>query len=127
MLTLPFFFNKGERSPARRPWAVAWVVVVVLGVLGLWREGVAAPWSPRFQSPPLPNSLSSSASSAALHGQVLFHDKGREDCHVINGLGGFWALIVGRGQSSHGTGHGHKDTQWWPQHACLGGMITLMR
>lgn len=88
MLALPFFFQSGERSPKRRPWAVAWVVVVVLGVLGLWREGVKAPWSPRFQSPPLPNSLSPSASSAALHGQVLFHDKSCEYCHTINGLGG---------------------------------------
>jgi ubiquinol-cytochrome c reductase cytochrome b subunit len=49
---------------------------------------VEAPWSPRFQSPPLPNSLPSSAPIAALHGQVLFHDKGCEYCHTINGLGG---------------------------------------
>jgi len=88
MFALPFLFNRGERSPKRRPWAIAWVVIVVLGVLGLWREGVKAPWSPRFQSPPLPNSLPSSAPIAALHGQVLFHDKGCEYCHTINGLGG---------------------------------------
>lgn len=88
MFLLPFFFNKGERSPRRRPWAVAWVVVVCLGVLGLWREGKIAPWSPRFDSPPLPNSLPATASSAAMHGEVLFHDKGCEYCHTINGLGG---------------------------------------
>jgi ubiquinol-cytochrome c reductase cytochrome b subunit len=88
MFLLPFFFNKGERSPRRRPWAVAWVVIVCLGVLGLWREGKIAPWSPRFDSPPLPNSLPVAASSAALHGQVLFHDKGCEYCHTVNGLGG---------------------------------------
>jgi ubiquinol-cytochrome c reductase cytochrome b subunit len=88
MFLLPFFFNKGERSPRRRPWAVAWVVIVCLGVLGLWREGKIAPWSPRFNSPPLPNSLPATASSAAMHGQVLFHDKGCEYCHTINGLGG---------------------------------------
>jgi ubiquinol-cytochrome c reductase cytochrome b subunit len=88
MLALPFFFNSGERSPKRRPWAVAWVMIVSLGVLGLWREGVVAPWSPRFQSPALPNSLAVSASIAAAHGQVLFHDKGCEFCHKIEGLGG---------------------------------------
>ncbi|MGB0009172.1 MAG: cytochrome b N-terminal domain-containing protein [Candidatus Sulfotelmatobacter sp.] len=88
MFLLPFFFNKGERSPRRRPWAVAWVLVVCLGVLGLWREGKIAPWSPRFDSPPLPNSLPATASSAAMHGQVLFHDKGCEYCHTVNGLGG---------------------------------------
>ena len=88
MLALPFFFNKGERSIRRRPWAAAWVVIVVLGVGGLWRQGAIAPWSPRFQSPPLPNSLPPTASAAAFHGQVLFHDKGCEYCHTINGLGG---------------------------------------
>lgn len=88
MFVLPLIFNRGERSPSRRPWAVAWVVIVCLGVFGLWREGKIAPWSPRFDSPPLPNSLPASASSAAMHGQVLFHDKGCEYCHTVNGLGG---------------------------------------
>ena len=88
MLALPFFFNRGERSPERRPWAVAWLLVVSLGVLGLWREGVEAPWSPRFKAPPLPNSLPLSATLAAQHGQVLFHDKGCEYCHTIDGVGG---------------------------------------
>jgi ubiquinol-cytochrome c reductase cytochrome b subunit len=88
MLALPFFFNRGERSATRRPWAVAWVMIVCIGVLGFWREGVVAPWSPRFQSPPLPNSLAASASMAAAHGQILFHDKGCEFCHTINALGG---------------------------------------
>lgn len=88
MFALPILFNKGERSPSRRPWAVAWIVIVVVGVLGLWREGAIAPWSPRFQSPPLPNSLPENASSAARQGQVLFHDKGCEYCHTINGFGG---------------------------------------
>jgi ubiquinol-cytochrome c reductase cytochrome b subunit len=88
MFALPLFFNRGERSMRRRPWAVAWVVIVVVGVLGLWREGAIAPWSPRFQSPPLPNSLPATASADAFHGQVLFHAKGCEYCHTINGLGG---------------------------------------
>ncbi len=88
MFLLPLVFNRGERSPGRRPWAVAWIVIVCLGVLGLWREGKVAPWSPRFDSPPLPNSLPAGASSASVHGQVLFHDKGCEYCHTINGLGG---------------------------------------
>lgn len=88
MFLLPLIFNRGERSPTRRPWAVAWVVIVCLGVFGLWREGKIAPWSPRFDSPPLPNSLPATASSAAQHGQVLFHDKGCEYCHTIDGLGG---------------------------------------
>ncbi len=63
-------------------------MIVVVGVLGLWREGAIASWSPRFQSPPLPNSLPATASPDAFHGQVLFHAKGCEYCHTINGLGG---------------------------------------
>ncbi len=88
MLLLPWVFNRGERSISRRPWALGWVLIVTVGVLGLWREGKVQPYSPRFQSPPLPNSLPAGASAAAFHGQVLFHDKGCEYCHTINGLGG---------------------------------------
>ena len=88
MFLLPLFFNRGERSPRRRPWAAAWVIIVCVGVMGFWREGKIAPWSPRFDSPPLPNSLHADASAAAIHGQTLFHDKGCEYCHTINGLGG---------------------------------------
>ncbi|MGH9504125.1 MAG: cytochrome b N-terminal domain-containing protein [Terriglobales bacterium] len=88
MFLLPLFFNRGERSPRRRPWAAAWVIIVCVGVLGFWREGKIAPWSPRFESPPLQKSLQADASSAAIHGQTLFYDKGCEYCHTINGLGG---------------------------------------
>ncbi len=88
LLLLPWVFNRGERSIKRRPWAAAWVIIVTVGVLGFWREGAIAPYSPRFQSPPLPNSLPATASAAAFHGQVLFHDKACEYCHTINGLGG---------------------------------------
>ena len=84
----PSSSTAANAARARRPWAVAWVVIVCLSVLGLWREGKIAPWSPRFQSPPLPDSLPPNASSAAFHGQVLFHDKGCEYCHEVNGLGG---------------------------------------
>ena len=47
------FFNKGERSPFRRPWSMAWLIIIVVGVLGLWYEGQVAPWSPRFEAQPL--------------------------------------------------------------------------
>lgn len=88
MLVLPLIFNRGERSPRRRPWPVAWVIIVCIGVMGLLREGKIAPRPPRFESPPRPNSLPATASTAAFHGQVLFHDKVCEYCHEINGLGG---------------------------------------
>jgi ubiquinol-cytochrome c reductase cytochrome b subunit len=88
MFALPFFFNKGERSLRRRPWAVAWVIIVVLGVCTLWYEGEVSPWSPRFDVPPLPESMTASLSPGAQHGAALFHDKRCESCHKIDGYGG---------------------------------------
>ena len=88
MFALPFFFNSGERSLKRRPWAVAWVIIVVVGVCTLWYEGVVSPWSPRFDSPPLPTSMTAQLGPSAQHGAVLFHDKRCESCHMVAGYGG---------------------------------------
>ena len=88
MFALPFFFNSGERSLKRRPWAVAWVTVVVVGVCALWYEGKVSPWSPRFNAPPLPAPLTASLSLSAQYGAVLFHDKRCESCHMVAGYGG---------------------------------------
>src|SRR5579883_1537970 len=44
LLVVPFLSNKGERSPARRPWAVAAVVLSVTMVGALWIEGYRSPW-----------------------------------------------------------------------------------
>jgi ubiquinol-cytochrome c reductase cytochrome b subunit len=88
MIALPFFFNSGERSLKRRPWAVGWVIIVVVGVCTLWYEGKISPWSPRFDAPPLPASMTAELSPSAQQGAVLFHDKRCESCHMINGYGG---------------------------------------
>jgi ubiquinol-cytochrome c reductase cytochrome b subunit len=88
MFALPFFFNTGERSLRRRPWAVAWVIIVVVGVTTLWYEGKVSPWSPRFNAPPLPPSVTASLSPQAQQGALLFHDKRCESCHMISGYGG---------------------------------------
>ena len=85
---LPVFFNKGERAPMRRPWAVAWVIFAVVTVSVFWREGKVAGWSPRFEAKGL-NPAGYDASDAAVHrGAILFHDKGCEYCHEIHGQGG---------------------------------------
>ncbi len=82
------FFDKGERSPFRRPWSMAWLIIIVVGVLGLWYEGQVAPWSPRFEAQPLHAADYASVNAAAQHGAALFHDKGCEYCHEIDGQGG---------------------------------------
>jgi ubiquinol-cytochrome c reductase cytochrome b subunit len=88
MFALPFFFNSGERSLKRRPWAVGWVIIVIVGVCTLWYEGKVSPWSPRFDAPPLPSTMTAALTPAAQHGAVLFHDKRCESCHMISGYGG---------------------------------------
>ena len=54
LLLVPVLWNKGERHPARRPWAVAAVLMIVLSIIGFWIEGSIAPWSPKFDANPAP-------------------------------------------------------------------------
>jgi ubiquinol-cytochrome c reductase cytochrome b subunit len=87
-LTLPFLSNTGERSPLRRPWAMAVVLAAVLMIGTLWRAGVDAHWSPDFGAPPLPTSIVGTETGAAADGARLFHAKGCEGCHSIGPFGG---------------------------------------
>jgi ubiquinol-cytochrome c reductase cytochrome b subunit len=88
MVLLPFFANKGERSPVRRPWAVGVVLlaVLIIGAMGL--AGQQAPWSPALQAQPLPPTVVGSTSAPVVHGAQLFNMKGCEYCHTIGGSGG---------------------------------------
>jgi ubiquinol-cytochrome c reductase cytochrome b subunit len=87
-LVLPFLSNSGERSPLRRPWAMAVVLAAVLMIGTLWRAGVNAHWSPDFVAPVLPGSIVGAASGPTADGARLFHDKGCENCHTIGPFGG---------------------------------------
>lgn len=88
LFLLPVFFNKGERAASRRPWALAWLIIVVVSVLALWREGKVAGWSPRFEARGLSTTAYNAADPATHRGAILFHDKGCEYCHEIHGQGG---------------------------------------
>jgi ubiquinol-cytochrome c reductase cytochrome b subunit len=88
LLLLPFLANKGERSPLRRPWAVAIVVVSALAILALIREGDIAPWSPNLSPAPIPESVLVGKSPSARAGAYLFQRDGCIDCHMIAGAGG---------------------------------------
>lgn len=88
MFLLPVFFNKGERIATRRPWAIAWVVLVVASVTILWREGKVAGWSPRFLARGLSTAAYNASDPVVHKGAILFHDKGCEYCHEIHGQGG---------------------------------------
>jgi ubiquinol-cytochrome c reductase cytochrome b subunit len=89
LLALPFFAGRGERSPRRRPWAIAIVgSVAVLGLV-LVREGTRAPWSPDLTATALPGDVVAAAESNGIgEGAQLFASHGCISCHTIGGTGG---------------------------------------
>jgi ubiquinol-cytochrome c reductase cytochrome b subunit len=88
LLLVPVLWNKGERHPSRRPWAVAAVLMIVLSIIGFWIEGSISPWSPVFDAEPLSMAAIGTTSLPVVTGAQLFHDKGCEFCHTVDGRGG---------------------------------------
>jgi ubiquinol-cytochrome c reductase cytochrome b subunit len=88
LIALPFISNRGERSPSRRPWAIAAVVMIVLMITALWVKGVRAPWSPNFHPEPLTASVVGATDGPVFIGAQLFHSKGCLNCHLIGDDGG---------------------------------------
>jgi ubiquinol-cytochrome c reductase cytochrome b subunit len=88
LLVLPLIFNRGQRAPSRRPWAVVSIVVIVMGIGVLWFEGERAPWSPDFGVKQLSPEIVNSTNADVLHGAELFHARGCEYCHAVAGNGG---------------------------------------
>ena len=88
LISLPFLFNRGERSPRQRPWAIAVVLMIVLMITTLWVEGVKSPWSPNFKAQPLPASVVGATNGPVFLGAQLFDDKGCLNCHMIADDGG---------------------------------------
>ena len=88
LIALPFISNRGERSPNRRPWAIASVVMIVLMITALWVKGVRAPWSPNFHPEPLTASVVGATSGPVFIGAQLFQSKGCLNCHLIGEDGG---------------------------------------
>ena len=88
LLAVPFISPAGERSPRRRPWAIATVVVGLLASAVLIQRGQTATWSPNFEPQPLPAAITTGLSPTALQGAQLFQVKGCLNCHLIAGSGG---------------------------------------
>jgi ubiquinol-cytochrome c reductase cytochrome b subunit len=88
LLLVPVVWNKGERHPSRRPWALAMVALVVITIVAFWIEGAISPWSPDFEAKPLPAALVRSNLAPVINGAQLFYDKGCEFCHTVDGNGG---------------------------------------
>ena len=88
LIVPPLFFNKGERSAWRRPWAIGLVVAIWATIGTLWVQGEKAPWSPDFTAKPLPASVVGDTTGPVHDGAQLFLSKGCEYCHEISGYGG---------------------------------------
>ena len=89
LFSVPFISNKGERSPLRRPWAIAGVAFTVLSVCALWFIGVRAPWHPHFNAEPVPQySTVPEPKPSVRRGIELYNTMGCLYCHKINGNGG---------------------------------------
>lgn len=88
LILLPVVFNKGERSPVRRPWTIGIVLIVVTLVAALWDKGIESPWSPAFKTQPLSASVIGNVSADAKEGGGLFYKKACLYCHIISGTGG---------------------------------------
>jgi ubiquinol-cytochrome c reductase cytochrome b subunit len=88
LIALPFIAPGGERSPRRRPWAIAIVLLVVVMISTLWVAGARSNWSPNFQIQPLPDKVIQAASGPVYAGGKLFYSKGCLNCHLIDGYGG---------------------------------------
>jgi ubiquinol-cytochrome c reductase cytochrome b subunit len=85
---LPFMAPTGERSPLRRPWAIAIVGLFALSVAVLVEVGSRAPWSPNLEVQALPASVIQGLSGTSFRGSELFAQKGCLSCHAIGGAGG---------------------------------------
>ncbi|MDB5057459.1 MAG: Cytochrome b/b6 domain, partial [Chloroflexi bacterium] len=88
LISLPFWANKGERSPTRRPWAVVTVLGVGVMIFSLTIIGADSPWSPNFNAKPLPANKFGATSGPAAAGAALFFQHGCEYCHSVGGYGG---------------------------------------
>jgi ubiquinol-cytochrome c reductase cytochrome b subunit len=87
LLLIPVW-NRGQRSPTRRPWAVGSVIAICLMIGSLWIAGIRSPWSPDFTALPLPPAVVGATAGPVEVGAHLFYDKGCEFCHTIAGHGG---------------------------------------
>jgi ubiquinol-cytochrome c reductase cytochrome b subunit len=87
-VVLPFVAPAGERSPRRRPWAVAIVLLFTVSVAALVNIGSISPWSPNLGNLVLPPEVTQGLSPTAAQGAQVFEQRGCVNCHTIAGVGG---------------------------------------
>jgi ubiquinol-cytochrome c reductase cytochrome b subunit len=88
LLALPIVRNRGERSPSRRPWAVAAVGLAAMAIGVLTYVGMRAPWAMQFDTEPIPAHVVGAAEGPVWEGAQAFHARGCQYCHAVAGFGG---------------------------------------
>lgn len=89
LFAIPFLNKGGERSPIRRPWAIAGVVFVLVAVGSLWYIGIEEPWHPHFDAKPVTAAaVKGPVSDEVSRGIELFNTLGCLYCHKMEGTGG---------------------------------------
>ena len=87
LFAIPFLSKGGERSPLRRPWAVAGVISIVATLVSLTYVGLKAPWVPKFKAEPVVYTAIPKDEHIQ-KGVDLFNDMRCLYCHKMNGKGG---------------------------------------
>ncbi|WP_438025258.1 cytochrome b N-terminal domain-containing protein [Sorangium sp. So ce233] len=88
LILLPLVARRGERSPARRVWAILLVGLVALGLGSLIVLGTQAPWTPAVGTRPLTAEALGAAPGPVREGAQLFYERGCQYCHAVLGEGG---------------------------------------
>lgn len=87
MVLLPFVDRSPRRGMRKRPWAVAVVLLVVVGIVGLSGLRLRSPWTgwPEPEPPEVPPGIELTAD--AEEGRQLFARNGCTSCHAVAGSG----------------------------------------
>ncbi len=89
LFSIPFLARGGERSPLRRPWAVAGVIFTVGAIGSLTYIGIKAPWVPEFQYEPVSVYQNNpDADPQVKRGEQIFNEMKCLYCHKIGDKGG---------------------------------------
>lgn len=85
MVLLPFIDRSSKRGT--RPWAVAFVSLSVIAIIGLSALRSRSPWTgwPMEEPPPVPAGIK--LTQAADEGRALFSSYGCNSCHAVGGHG----------------------------------------
>lgn len=116
LVALPLVAGRGERAPAKRPWAIGVVAFGALALVVLTIIGLRVPWSPHYGTAPLGPDALSTTDPKVLAGASTFHARGCQYCHRVLGRGGTYGpsltdvtVRLSKGEITARTIVGYRD------------------